>query len=191
MAASAPPRWRACCKTSKASWPRGIVMVSPMLEGHFQFGGDRFALGAALELPSLAAAELERKGTFSTAAWRRPSILRSPTILLHCRAAAARRGRQAFYARVAQSPDCRRMSSPTSAASSTTLMSRTLRRDHKIVSRYDVTFATDDPNPEIAVAARPRSDSRWRGAGVRQCIRRLCARRARVQDRYDLQFARV
>jgi carboxypeptidase C (cathepsin A) len=46
----------------------GILMVSPMLEGEFQFGGDRFALGAALQLPSLAAAELERKGTFSTAA---------------------------------------------------------------------------------------------------------------------------
>ncbi len=43
----------------------GILMVSPMLEGAFQFGGDRFALGAALQLPSLAAAELERKGTFS------------------------------------------------------------------------------------------------------------------------------
>ena len=43
----------------------GILMLSPMLEGAFQFGGDRFALGAALQLPSLAAAELERKGTFS------------------------------------------------------------------------------------------------------------------------------
>ena len=43
----------------------GIVMLSPMLEGAFQFGGSRFALGAALQLPSLAAAEMERKGTFS------------------------------------------------------------------------------------------------------------------------------
>ena len=43
----------------------GILMVSPMLEGAFQFGGDRFALGAALQLPSLAAAELERNGKFS------------------------------------------------------------------------------------------------------------------------------
>jgi carboxypeptidase C (cathepsin A) len=34
----------------------GILMLSPMLEGAFQFGGDRFALGAALQLPSLAAA---------------------------------------------------------------------------------------------------------------------------------------
>ena len=40
----------------------GILMLSPMLEGEFQFGGGRFALGAALQLPSLAAAELERKG---------------------------------------------------------------------------------------------------------------------------------
>ncbi len=42
-----------------------LLMVSPLLEGAFQFGGDRFALGAALQLSSLAAAELERKGTFS------------------------------------------------------------------------------------------------------------------------------
>ena len=46
----------------------GILMLSPLLEGAFQFGGDRFALGAALQLPSLAAAEMERKGTFSKAA---------------------------------------------------------------------------------------------------------------------------
>src|SRR5262249_57745845 len=43
----------------------GALMLSPPLEGHFQFGGDRFALGAALQLPSLAAAELERQGAFS------------------------------------------------------------------------------------------------------------------------------
>ncbi len=42
-----------------------IVMVSPLLEGALTFGGTRFALGAALQLPSLAAAELERKGEFT------------------------------------------------------------------------------------------------------------------------------
>src|SRR5579883_1961339 len=31
----------------------GILMLSPMLEAAFQFGGERFALGAALQLPSL------------------------------------------------------------------------------------------------------------------------------------------
>ena len=39
----------------------GIVMLSPLLEGWLTFGDDRSALRAALQLPSLAAAELERK----------------------------------------------------------------------------------------------------------------------------------
>src|SRR5262249_35168294 len=43
----------------------GITMVSPLVESALIFGGTRFALGAALQLPSLAAAELERRGTFS------------------------------------------------------------------------------------------------------------------------------
>ena len=43
----------------------GIVMASPLIESALIFGGTRFALGAALQLPSLAATELERKGQFS------------------------------------------------------------------------------------------------------------------------------
>src|ERR1700722_180186 len=43
-------------------------MVSPMIEGQFHFGGDHFALGAALALPSLAAAEVECKGAFNPGA---------------------------------------------------------------------------------------------------------------------------
>jgi carboxypeptidase C (cathepsin A) len=43
----------------------GIVMVSPLLEGPLMFRADRFALGAALRLPSLAAAELERQGALT------------------------------------------------------------------------------------------------------------------------------
>jgi carboxypeptidase C (cathepsin A) len=43
----------------------GIVMLSPLIEGRLVFGANDFALGAALELPSLAAAELERKNAFN------------------------------------------------------------------------------------------------------------------------------
>ncbi|MGK9167762.1 peptidase S10 [Inquilinus limosus] len=43
----------------------GIVMVSPFMEGPLQFGADRLALVAALRLPSLAAAELDRRGAFT------------------------------------------------------------------------------------------------------------------------------
>ena len=43
----------------------GIVMLSPLLEGWLTFGDDQSALNAALLLPSLAAAELERKDAFT------------------------------------------------------------------------------------------------------------------------------
>lgn len=43
----------------------GVVMLSPLLEGRFVFGDSGDALSAALELPSLAAAELERQNAFS------------------------------------------------------------------------------------------------------------------------------
>jgi len=43
----------------------GILMISPMVESGLHFGSDRLALGAALQLPSLVATELERTGTFS------------------------------------------------------------------------------------------------------------------------------
>src|SRR5260370_4269860 len=43
-------------------------MVSPLLDAEFLFGSSRYALGAALQLPSLIATELERRHTFSAAA---------------------------------------------------------------------------------------------------------------------------
>src|SRR6266705_1658840 len=43
----------------------GVIMMSPVIEGSLTFGSNRSALSAALQLPSLAAAELERKGAFS------------------------------------------------------------------------------------------------------------------------------
>ena len=81
----------------------GIAMLSPMLEGAFQFGGDRFALGAALQLPSLAAAELERKGTFSKEALAQAEHF-ALTDYLSTLAGPPPRGDAAknFYARVAQ-----------------------------------------------------------------------------------------
>ena len=139
----------------------GILMVSPLLEGAFQFGGDRFALGAALQLPSLAAAELERKGTFSKDALAQAehfaltdylSTLAGPPL----QGDAAKR----FYARVAQM---------TGLSVDAVTQARGFIRDayiknlnageHKIVSRYDATFASDDPYPEITGRAGPGSNS--------------------------------
>src|ERR1700726_1895263 len=81
----------------------GILMLSPMLEAEFQFGGGRFALGAALQLPSLAAAELERKGAFSKEALAQAEHF-AMTEYLSTLAGPPLQGEAAksFYARVAQ-----------------------------------------------------------------------------------------
>ena len=132
----------------------GILMVSPLLEGEFQFGGDRFALGAALRLPSLVAAELERKGTFNTAALAQAehfalteylSTLAGPP--LHGDAA------HAFYARVAQMTGLPEDVIARERGFIRDAYIKNLRGDeHKIVSHYDATFAVDDPNPETESA---------------------------------------
>ena len=125
MAASAPPRSRASLQNEQGIVVSGILMLSPMLEGAFQFGGDRFALGAALQLPSLAAAELERKGTFSKEALAQAEHFALTDYLVDaCRAAAARRRGQEFYARVAQMTGVSADASPKRAASSATTTSK-------------------------------------------------------------------
>jgi carboxypeptidase C (cathepsin A) len=144
-------------QTSQGILPSGIVMVSPMIEGHFQFGGDQFALGAALQLPSLAAAELERKGTFTPSALAQAERF-ALTDYLSALAGPPLRGDAAhgFYARVAQI---------TGLPEDVVARERGFIRDayvknlhsadHKIVSHYDATFAVDDPNPEQVSARGP------------------------------------
>ncbi|MGN7292856.1 S10 family peptidase [Rhizobium sp. SAFR-030] len=51
-------------KNSQNMIASGIIMVSPLLEGRFIFGADDDPLSAALQLPSLAAAYMERQGRF-------------------------------------------------------------------------------------------------------------------------------
>jgi carboxypeptidase C (cathepsin A) len=135
----------------------GIVMVSPLIEGGLIFGGSRFALGAALQLPSLAAAALERKGTFSREAQaeaERFALNEYLTTLAGPRPEgdAARK----FYARVAEL---------TGMPEDIVARSRGFIRDAfvkhlrvaegKIVSRYDATFAVPDPFPEQPNARGP------------------------------------
>jgi carboxypeptidase C (cathepsin A) len=135
----------------------GILMLSPVLEGAFQFGGERFALGAALQLPSLAAAELERKGAFSTEALAQAEHF-ALTDYLSTLAGPPPQGAAAksFYARVAALTG---LPADVVAASRGFIYDdyvKNLRAsDHKIVSHYDVTFAVDDPNPESAAPRGP------------------------------------
>jgi carboxypeptidase C (cathepsin A) len=135
----------------------GIVMLSPLLEGALTFGGTRFALGAALQLPSLAAAELERKGTFSKeklAEAERFALNEYLTTL----AGPAPMGdaARAFYARVAQISGLPEEVVAKSRGFIRDAYVKNLRSaDGKIVSRYDATFAVTDPFPEQENARGP------------------------------------
>ena len=128
----------------------GIIMLSPMLESAFQFGGDRFALGAALHLPSLVAAELERTHAMSKEALAEAERF-AMTEYLTTLAGPPPQGEAAriFYARVAKM---------TGIAEEVVAQSRGFLReaglkhlrsaDRMVVSRYDGCFAVDDPFPE-------------------------------------------
>ncbi len=128
----------------------GLVMVSPLMEGAFTFGGTRFALGAAMQIPSLAAAALERKGAFTQegiAEAERFALGEYLTTL----AGAPPRGdaAHAFYARIAEITGM-----PVDIVTRTRgfirdLYVKNLRAaEGLIVSRYDASFARPDPYPD-------------------------------------------
>lgn len=130
----------------------GIVMVSPFLEGALLFGANRFALGAALQLPSLAAAELDRKNRFSEEALQAAERFAMTEYLttLAGRPPDEESGR-AFYARLAEI---------TGLPLDTVVRSRGFvreayvkrQREGRVVSAYDGAFAGLDPYPESDTA---------------------------------------
>jgi carboxypeptidase C (cathepsin A) len=126
----------------------GIVMLSPLMEGWLTFGDDQSALRAALELPSLAATELERKNALTPEALAAAEKF-ALTDYLTTLTGPAPQGDAArtFYERVAQVSGL-----PVDAVRHengfvTDAFVKRLR-EGKIVSRYDATFAVDDPFPE-------------------------------------------
>ena len=133
----------------------GIVMLSPLIEGWLTFGDDQSALRAALELPSLAAAELERKNTFNAQALAAAEKFAMTDYLTTLagpppRADAA----NAFYGRVAQISGLPVETVKRERGFVTDAYVKSLRAG-KIVSRYDATFAVDDPFPEERAARGP------------------------------------
>lgn len=134
----------------------GIVMLSPLLEGWLTFGDDASALRAALKLPSLAAAHLERKNTFTPAALAAAEKF-AMTDYLVTLAGAPPQGEtaRAFYARVADVSGLPLDSVTQGRGFVEGAYVKGLRGDGKIVSRYDATFAVDDPYPELRASRSP------------------------------------
>jgi carboxypeptidase C (cathepsin A) len=126
----------------------GIVMLSPFLEGWLTFGDDQSALRSALELPSLAAAELERKHAFSHEALAAAEKFAMGDYLTTL-AGPAPQGQAAetFYARLAKLTGLPLDRVKKARGFLTDTFVKKLYAD-KIVSHYDATFAVDDPFPE-------------------------------------------
>jgi carboxypeptidase C (cathepsin A) len=135
----------------------GIVMLSPLLEGWLTFGDDGSALRAALQLPSLAAAELERKNAFSADAITAAEKF-AMTDYLVTLAGAPRQGdsAKAFYERVAQMTGLPVDAVAQARGFAANAYVKTLRAtEGKVVSRYDASFAVDDPYPELRASRAP------------------------------------
>lgn len=127
---------------------QGIVMMSPLLESAFLFGGKRLALNAALHLPSLAATELERTGRFGAAALAEAEHFAMNEYLTTL-AGPPPTGEAArlFYEKVARISGL-----PVAVVARERGFVADAYVKHliagKVVSRYDASFAIDDPYPE-------------------------------------------
>jgi carboxypeptidase C (cathepsin A) len=132
----------------------GIVMLSPFLEGGLQAGARQFALGAALHLPALAAAELDRRGTFTPEALAAAEHF-AMTEYLVTLAGAAPQGEaaRAFYARVAELTGIPLdvVTRRRGVVGDEYVKHSAGERD-EIVSHYDTTFTAPDPYPELSTA---------------------------------------
>jgi carboxypeptidase C (cathepsin A) len=132
----------------------GVIAISPLLEGPLLFGSSKFALGAALQLPSLAAAELERRNAFSKEAIRSAEQFAMGDFLTTL-AGSPPTGAKAddFYGRVAQQTGL-----PVDVVRKNrgfihdTFLKHLHEGDRAVVSRYDGAFAAPDPFPEADTA---------------------------------------
>jgi carboxypeptidase C (cathepsin A) len=128
----------------------GIVMVSPFIEGAFQFGGEKLALGAALHFPALVASEMERKGVFNKDKLEEAELFaRTDYLTMLAGPPPTGPAAEALYAKIALL---------TGVPADLVAKSRGFVRDaylqylrtseNKVASRYDGGITVDDPFPE-------------------------------------------
>jgi len=127
----------------------GIVMVSPLLEASFQWGGSQHALGAALHFSTLAATELERTKKFTPAALADAERFAMNEYLttLAGRPPTGDKAK-AFYGRIAEMTGLPIDVVTKSRGWIRNAYLQQLRANGRTVSIYDATFAVPDPYPE-------------------------------------------
>jgi carboxypeptidase C (cathepsin A) len=125
----------------------GIIMVSPLIEARLIFGATDYPLGAALQFPSIASAEMERRRAFDPklAAEAEKFAMTDYLVTL---AGGPPRGpdAEAFYDKVSRLTGIDRAAVERSHGFVGDMLSKT--KDGEIVSPYDASYAVPDPYPE-------------------------------------------
>ncbi len=129
----------------------GIIMLSPLLEGRFLFNSGDDPLSAALQLPALAAGELERRGAFTREALAEAERF-AMTDYLVTLAGPPLTGDAAgeFYSRISTLTGMPENVVADSRGFLADAYSKNSGGSGQIVSRYDVSYARPDPYPEAA-----------------------------------------
>lgn len=127
----------------------GVVMVSPFIVGRFLATSDEDPLAAALQLPSLAAAELERKNAFSTETMVEIERFAMTNYLVSL-AGAAPTGTagEAFYSRVSILTGIPRETVARARGFVGGLYGKNSVPGGRIVSAYDAAYSAPDAYPE-------------------------------------------
>jgi carboxypeptidase C (cathepsin A) len=127
----------------------GIVMLSPLLEASFQWGSSQYALGAALQFPTLVATELERTKKFTPEAMAAAERF-AMTEYLTTLAGPAPTGdkAKAFYGRIAALTGIPVEEVTKARGWVRNAYLQHLRANGLTASSYDGTFAIPDPYPE-------------------------------------------
>ena len=124
----------------------GIIMVSPMIEARLIFGATDYPLGAALQFPSIAAAELERENAFSPEAVAEAEKFAMSDYLVALAGAPLRgSAAQAFYDKVSRLTGIDRETIERSRGFVGDMLSKT--EDGEIASPYDAAYTVPDPYP--------------------------------------------
>lgn len=141
----------AALKDNQGLLVSGMIMLSPLIEGRFLFGTSDDPLGAALQLPSLAAAEMERNERFTADALAKAERFAMNDYLVTL-AGPPLLGEEAssFYRRVAALTGIDEDAVTRARGFVDDIYAKHTNPKDRIVSPYDAAYARPDAYPEAA-----------------------------------------
>ncbi|TCV72127.1 carboxypeptidase [Neorhizobium sp. S3-V5DH] len=135
-------------KNTQGILTSGIIMLSPMIEGRFLANSDD-PLSAALQLPSLAAAELERKNAFTP-----DRLIEVERFAMHDYLASLAGpfptgpAADSLYSRVAELTGISKEAIARTRGFVGDIYAKQMAGESRIVSPYDASYAVPDAYPE-------------------------------------------